>query len=113
MYSQFLDYLLSSSHSGHFINSSINSEKLNQVCIRQHVLSCLSLVFHWINACCIEVFYLWASISIVWGECATCVGDVAYGDELNFSAVDNLDRAIRASGKFGGVAGVFAGAHNE
>ena len=37
---------------------------------------------------------------------------MAYGDELNFSAVDNLDNAINASGKFGGVAGVFAGAHN-
>lgn len=37
---------------------------------------------------------------------------MAYGDELNFSAVDNLDRAMRASGKLGGVAGVFAGAHN-
>jgi len=37
---------------------------------------------------------------------------VAYGDELNFSDVDNLDRAIKASGKLGGVAGVLAGAHN-
>ena len=49
---------------------------------------------------------------MVWGEWATCVGDVAYGDELNFSAVDNLDKANKASGKFGGVAGVLAGAHN-
>lgn len=37
---------------------------------------------------------------------------MAYGDELNFSAVDSFDKAIRASGKLGGVAGVFAGAHN-
>ena len=37
---------------------------------------------------------------------------MAYGDELNLSAVDNLDSAISASGKFGGVAGVFAGAQN-
>lgn len=50
---------------------------------------------------------------MVWGECETCVGDVAYGDELNFSAVDSLDKAMRASGKFGGVAGVFAGAQSE
>lgn len=57
--------------------------------------------------------YLWASTPMVCGECETCVGDVAYGDELNFSAVDNLDSATRASGKFGGVAGVFAGAQNE
>lgn len=56
--------------------------------------------------------YLCASISIVCGEWETCVGDVAYGDGLNFSAVDNLDRAINASGKLGGVAGVLAGAHN-
>ena len=40
------------------------------------------------------------------------MGDVAYGDELNFSAVDSFDNAMRASGKFGGVAGVFAGAQN-
>lgn len=33
------------------------------------------------------------------------------GDELIFSAVDILENAIRASGKLGGVAGVFAGVH--
>lgn len=49
---------------------------------------------------------------MVCGEWETCVGDVAYGDELNFSVVDNFERAISASGKLGGVAGVFAGAHN-
>lgn len=46
------------------------------------------------------------------GECATCCGDVAYGDELNFSDVESLESADNASGKFGGVAGVLAGAHN-
>lgn len=28
-----------------------------------------------------------------------------------FSPVDNLENAVKASGKFGGVAGVLAGAH--
>lgn len=46
------------------------------------------------------------------GDCATCWGDVAYGDELNFSVVESLDKAIKASGKFGGVAGVLAGVHS-
>jgi len=65
-----------------------------------------------INAVIAFPTYLCASISMVCGEWETCVGDVAYGDELNFSDVDNLDRAIKASGKLGGVAGVLAGAHN-
>ena len=51
--------------------------------------------------------YRCTSISIPFGELATCLGDVAYCDEL----VDNLDNANNASGKFGGVAGVLAGAH--
>lgn len=46
------------------------------------------------------------------GEWATCCGEVAYGEELNFSVVESFDNANNASGKLGGVAGVFAGAHN-
>ncbi len=40
-------------------------------------------------------------------------GDVAYnaGDVAIFSEVESFERAVRASGKFGGVAGVLAGAH--
>lgn len=55
-----------------------------------------------------NLIYRWTSISIPFGELATCLGDVAYCEEL----VDNLDNANNASGKFGGVAGVLAGAHN-
>lgn len=58
-----------------------------------------------------ESLYLWALISIA-GEWETCGGDEAYEELLYFSAVDNLDRAIKASGKLGGVHGVLAGAHS-
>jgi len=36
---------------------------------------------------------------------------VLFGVEFIFSVVDILEKASRASGKFGGVAGVFAGVH--
>lgn len=57
---------------------------------------------------CHFLIYGWTSISSPFGELATCLGDVAYCEEL----VDNLDSANNASGKLGGVAGVLAGAHN-
>ena len=41
-------------------------------------------------------------------------GDVAYraaGDVPSLSVVDSFEKAVSASGKLGGVAGVFAGVH--
>lgn len=59
-----------------------------------------------------QLAYRCASTSMAFGECDNCVGDVAYAAFPNFSVVVSFDKAVKASGKFGGVAGVFAGVHN-
>ena len=79
-----------------FLHRNIHKKTFHSICFLWHQRK----TGDWKNYRC-------TSISIPFGELATCLGDVAYCDEL----VDNLDNANNASGKFGGVAGVLAGAH--